>query len=146
MLSGLGGRLFEELRGRRALAYTVAAYPIVRWRAGAFVAYIATAPDREEEARRGLLESFDRLASEPVGGDELERARRYTIGARTIRSQTNAARLAELAEALLLGRGIAEMREYEARIRAVTPAAIRALAERCFDPDRLVAGVVRGTG
>src|SRR5690606_14849112 len=36
VMSGLGGRLFEELRGRRSLAYTVTAYPVARWRGGAF--------------------------------------------------------------------------------------------------------------
>jgi len=146
ILSGLGGRLFEELRSRRSLAYTVTAYPITRWRGGAFAAYIATSPEREEEARRGLLEEFERLAEECVSADELERAQQYTIGAWKIRSQTNGAQLADLADALLLGRGLVELREFEDRIRAVTPVAIRDAVQRYFDPNRLVEGIVRGTG
>ena len=44
--SGLGGRLFEALRDRRSLAYTVFATAWQRGRAGALVSYIATAPER----------------------------------------------------------------------------------------------------
>lgn len=143
-VSGLGNRLFEELRSRRSLAYTVAAQPVSHWLAGAFIGYIATAPEREEEARRALLEEFDRLAGEGITEAELERARRYLIGAWKIRSQTNGARLADLTAALLIGPGIREIREHEERIRAVTRADVRDLAGRCFDPDRLVVGIVRG--
>src|SRR5690606_31185315 len=97
VLSGLGGRFFEELRGRRSLAYTVSAAPLARPLGGAFVSYIATAPEREEEARSGLLEGFAQLREEPVTADELVRAQRYTVGAWQIRGQTNAAQLGDLA-------------------------------------------------
>lgn len=145
VLSGLGGRFFEELRGRRSLAYTVSAAPLARPLGGAFVSYIATAPEREEEARSGLLEGFAQLREEPVTADELVRAQRYTVGAWQIRGQTNAAQLGDLADALLLGRGLAELREFEAAINAVTAESILDLARRYFDPNRMVEGVVRGS-
>lgn len=143
-ISGLGGRLFEELRSRRSLAYSVAAYPITRWRGGAFVAYIGTSPEREAEAREGLIEEFDRLAEETLDPEEVERAQRYTIGSWKIRGQTNGAQLGDLAYALLLGDGLEELRNFEDRIRAVTPIAIRDAVQRYYDPDRLVEAVVRG--
>ncbi|HEX9109318.1 MAG TPA: pitrilysin family protein, partial [Longimicrobiales bacterium] len=146
IVSGLGGRLFEELRSKRSLAYTVTAYPIARWLAGAYVAYIATSPEREAEARAGLLEEFERLRREPVAAEELERAIRYTIGAWQIRSQTNGAQLSDLAGALLLGPGLAELREHEARIRAVSAPSILEAARRFLDPARVVEGIVRGSG
>lgn len=146
VVSGLGGRFFEELRGRRSLSYTVAAYPITRWLAGAFVVYMATAPEREEEARAALLREFEKLREEPVTADELERAKRYTIGAWQIRQQTNTAQLGNLLGALVFGSGLEDIREFEDRIRAVTPEAILAVARRDFDPARVVQGVVRGRG
>ncbi len=146
VLSGLGGRLFEELRGRRSLAYTVSAYPVVRWLGGAFAAYIATSPGREEEARQGILDEFDRLVEEPVTADELERAQEYTLGTRSIRRQTNTARLGDLVDALLLGSGVDDLRRFEDRIRAVTPGRIRDVFARYYDGDRLVQGIMRGAG
>lgn len=143
-VGGLGGRIFEDLRSQRSLAYTVAAYPIARWLGGAFVAYIATAPEREEEARRGLIEHFERLADEALSPDEVERSKEYTIGTWKIHGQTNSAQLGDLAAALLLGTGLAELREFEDRIRSVTPVEIREAVRRYYDPDRLVEGIVRG--
>lgn len=146
VISGLGGRLFEELRSKRSLAYTVTAYPVARWLAGAYVAYIATSPEREDEARAGLLAELERVRQEPVTAEELERAIRYSIGAWQIRSQTNGAQLSDLAGALLLGEGLAELREHEARIRAVTADSILEAVNRWLDPARTVEGIVRGTG
>ncbi len=146
VISGLGGRLFEELRSRHSLAYTVSAYPLARLLGGAFVAYIATAPEREAEARARLLDELTALAVDELPEEELRRARRYTIGAWQIRGQTNGAQLTDLARALLLGEGLERIRAFESRIQAVTPAAIRAAARRYFDRDLLVEGIVRGAG
>jgi zinc protease len=145
-VAGLGGRLFEELRSRRSLAYTVAARPVARLRGGVFTGYIATSPEREQEARDTLVEELMRLTAEPLPAEDVERAKRYLIGVRQIQRQTNGAQLAELGRALMLGAGLEEIRSYEARIDAVTPESIRDAAARWFDPDRIAEGVVRGTG
>jgi zinc protease len=144
-VSGLGNRLFEELRSRRSLAYTVSAYPMIRRDAGAFIAYIATSPERGDEARAALLYELARLRSEPPTEEELERARRYAIGSWQIQTQTNAAQLSDLAVALMIGEGLDEILEYEARTLAVTRDHVLAAAQRWFDESRLVEGVVRGT-
>ncbi len=143
-ISGLGNRLFEELRSRRSLAYTVSAYPIARRYGGAFVGYIATAPAQATEARQALIDELLRLRTEPLDEEELERARRYTLGSWQIRTQTNGAQLSELARALMLGDGVPEVREYEDRVRAVTREHVLEAARRWFDPDRLVEGAVHG--
>ncbi|MEX2281398.1 MAG: pitrilysin family protein [Gemmatimonadota bacterium] len=145
-ISGLGGRLFEELRSRRSLAYTVTAYPIARVLGGAFIAYIATSPERETEARDTLLVELLRTREELLREDEVERARRYTIGTRQIRAQTNSAQLQDLIHALLAGPGLSELRDFESQIRAVTPERIREVARKYFDEARLVESIVRGTG
>ncbi len=143
--SGLGGRFFEELRDKLSLAYTVAAYPIERRVSGAFAAYIATAPHREDEARDGLLREFARLRESPVLPEEIDRARRYLIGAHAIGQQSGGAQLGEMIDAWLFGDGLQELGEYAARIAEVTEADVQALAHRYFDPAHRVEGVVRGT-
>jgi zinc protease len=145
-VSGLGGRLFEELRSRRSLAYSVSASPMPRWQAGAFVAYIGMAPEREQEAREEMLRELLRTTQEPFDADELERARRYLIGSWQIRQQTHSRQLADLAGALLLGEGLTELREYVSRIRAVSAEDVRAAAERWLRPEHVVEAVIRGSG
>ena len=143
-VGGLGGRVFEELRSKRSLAYTVALIPSFRLAAGAFVGYIGTTPEREDEARGGLLEQFAQLASEPLTEDEIERSKRYTIGSWQIRRQTNAAQLSDLLYAYLLGRGMDEIDRFEERIRAVDAHSIQQVAQRYFRPEVAVEGLVRG--
>ena len=145
-ISGLGGRLFEELRSKRSLAYAVSASALPRWLGGAYVAYIGTAPEREAEAREGLLRELRRATEVPLDADELERARRYMIGAHQIRQQTHSRQLSDLAGAILLGEGLAELREYEQRLKRVTAKEIREAAERWLVEGRVVEAVVRGTG
>jgi zinc protease len=144
--SGLGGRFFDELRDRRSLAYTVHAFASTRRLAGSFGAYIATGPTQEEEARAGLLAEFARLREAPVSDEELTRAQTYALGTHAIARQSGGAVLGEMIDAWLSGEGLAELTTYEARVRAVTPAAVQALARRWFDPARRVEGVVRGAG
>ena len=66
--SGLGGRLFEALRDRRSLAYTVVATAWQKARGGALLTYIATSPEREDEAREQMLVELERFTREPVSG------------------------------------------------------------------------------
>jgi zinc protease len=143
--SGLGGRFFEQLRDKQSLAYTVSAFPVERRAAGAFGAYIATSPAREEEARAGLLGEFAKLCDAPPTAEEVERAQRYLIGSHAISQQSGASVLGELVDAWLFGEGLHEVADVPARLAAVTASEIQALAQRCFDPSRVAEGVVRGT-
>jgi zinc protease len=144
--SGLGGRFFDELRDRRSLAYTVHAHAAERSLAGMFIAYIATSPDKEQEAREGLLREFAKLREAEVTADELEQAKAYAIGTHAIRQQRGGAVLGDLMDAWLVGTGLEELDEYEGRVLAVTADQMRELASSYFDEARLVEGIVRGVG
>jgi zinc protease len=143
--SGLGGRLFEELRDKQSLCYTVSAFSSERRAAGTFNAYIATSPEMETVAREGLLLELGKLRDEPVTDEELRRAQTYAIGTHAIRQQSAGAVLGELVEAWMFG-SLRELEEYETRIRSVTSSGIRDTARRYFDPNRRVEGIVRGVG
>ncbi|HVT40880.1 MAG TPA: pitrilysin family protein [Gemmatimonadaceae bacterium] len=141
--SGLGGRFFDELRDRQSLAYTVIAAPVLRQRAGAFSAYIAMSPEKEEVARRGLLAEFAKLCEEPVTDRELTQAKTYALGSWAIRRENSGNVLNDIADAWLFGRALRELAEYESRVRAVTAREMLGLARKYFEAGRRVEGVVR---
>jgi zinc protease len=143
--SGLGGRLFDELRDKQSLCYTVQAFAIERRVAGTFNAYIATSPEKEGLAREGLLSELAKLRDGLVTDEELRRAQTYALGTHAIRQQSGAAVLGELVDAWMFGR-LHELEEYEARVRGVTAVAIRDTARKYLDPGRRVEGIVRGVG
>jgi zinc protease len=143
--SGLGGRLFEELRDKESLCYTVMAFGGDRRAAGTFNAYIATSPDKEAIARDGLLRELARFAEAPVTDVELQRAKTYAIGSHAIRQQSGGAVLGEVVDAWMFG-DLSDLVQYEQRVRAVTAERIRETARRYIDPTRRVEGIVRGVG
>jgi zinc protease len=144
--SGLGGRLFEALRDRRSLAYTVVASAWLKARAGALVTYIATSPEREEEAREEMLRELVRFAREPVTPAELEQAVSYLAGQAAVSRQSGGALAAEILEAWVAGSGLGELADPAAAFRGVTAADVLRVAAASLDPARRVEGVVRGRG
>ncbi len=142
--SGLGGRFFEQLRDKQSLAYTVSAFPVERRAGGAFAAYIATSPSREEEARHGLLGEFAKLCDAAPTADEMERARRYLIGTHAIAQQSGGTVLGEMVDAWLFGEGLHERHDVVDRLAAVQGADVLRMARASFDPSRVAEGVVRG--
>jgi len=144
--SGLGGRLFEALRDRRSLAYTVVASAWLKARAGALVTYIATSPEREEEAREAMLRELARFTEEPVSETELRQAVNYLAGQAEVGRQSGSAVAAEILEAWISGAGLAELVDPAAAFRAVTAADVLRVARQHLDPQRRAEGVVRGRG
>ena len=143
MASGLGGRFFDELREKRSLCYTVHTFLSDRWRAGAFVAYIATSPDKEAAARAGLLEEFRKIREGGITAEELERAQTYAVGVHQIRMQSGASVLGEMVDAFMFGR-LSELDEVDRNVKAVTLQDLERVARRHFDPERRVEAIVRG--
>ncbi|HEY3933285.1 MAG TPA: pitrilysin family protein [Gemmatimonadales bacterium] len=139
---GLGGRLFESLRSARSLAYTVVANSWQRRRAGALLTYIATAPERLDEARGAMLGELDRFRHEPPSVEEVERARAHLVGEVELSRQTAGAYAGEIADAWLLGDGLAELGALAAGYRAVTVDDVHAVTEAAFDPAARAEGVV----
>jgi len=142
---GLGGRLFEALRDRRSLAYTVAATPWQRHGAGALLTYIATSPEREAEARDAMVAELERFREVPPQPPEVDRAVNYLTGQLEVSRQSAGALAGEILDAWLQGQGLEELVDGDAPYRAVTPERVHDLACRYLEPGARVEGVVRGS-
>ncbi|HEV8121147.1 MAG TPA: pitrilysin family protein, partial [Candidatus Polarisedimenticolia bacterium] len=144
LTSGLGGRFFEAVRGRRGLAYTVQSFNFHRMRGGAFLVYMATSPRDEAEARRVLFQEIATLRHDGPRRDELERARRHLIGGHAIGLQGNAVRAIRYADAEARGLGAEAVLEYPERVAAVVDQEVSEAIWRHIDPDRCALGILRG--
>ena len=142
--SGLGGRIFEALRDRRSLAYTVMASSWQKGRAGALLTYIATSPEREDEARASMLEELDRFTREPVSRLELEQAANYLAGQTEVSRQSAAGLAGEIVQGWISGNGLGDLENPGAAFRAVREEDILDLAQRCLRPSARAEGVIRG--
>ena len=86
---GMAGRLFVELRDRRGLAYSASAYYEPVREPGALILYLGTAPDNAAGAEAALRREVERIRTEPVGQDELKRAKGYLLGKYVMDRRTN---------------------------------------------------------
>jgi zinc protease len=143
LLAGQGGRLFLELRDRRSLAYSVSAMNVEGVSPGFFAIYIATAPEKVDEAKTGILEQLEKLVCEPPDERELEHTKRNLTGNFAIDQQRSAARAAYIALDGLYGLGPAAHREYPDRVSAVTREDVLRVAQRIVRLDAYTLALVR---
>jgi len=144
VVSGLGGIFFEAIRGKRGLAYVVGASSQIKRLGGYFIVYLGTSPDKEEEARRILMEEVERIRSLGIPEAEIERARSYLVGTYPFSLQTHSSRALSYAAAEILEKGMEEVLAYTDKIRAVTEQEVEEVARRHLTPERYALGVVRG--
>ena len=142
VLSGQGGRLFSEIREKRALAYRVSAFSLEGMDPGYFAVYVATSPEKVEEAVRAIRQELKAVTENGISPDELQRAQRYLIGTHAIGLQRRSAIAAALAFHEAYGQGWQSYRRYGDNIMKITVADVMRVARKYLDPQREVAAAV----
>ena len=142
LLAGQGGRLFLELRDRRSLAYAVSAHNTEGIAPGHFTVYIATAPEKLDEARAGLLEELEKLTQQAPSGEELERAKRYLIGNHAIGLQRNAAHAGLISLNARYGLGPDADHAFPDQVAAVGKEEVLQVVQRIINLDAYTLAVV----
>jgi zinc protease len=143
VLGGQSGRLFIELRDKKGLAYRVSASTVDGIDPGYFAVYLATSPENVAVAVAGIEDELERLRQTPIPKEELERARRYLIGAHDISLQRRSSLASTIAFHVAYGLGPEAHHEYAAALGRVTPADLQRLAARYLDRRRAVISTVR---
>jgi zinc protease len=143
ILSGQGGRLFLELRDRQSLAYALAAFEIEGVDPGSFGVYIASAPDKLEQSRTGVLSELRRVLEEPIDATELDRSKSYLVGTRAVSMQRYGAQAGTLALDELYGLGASWHLGYAERIDRVTLDDVLDVANRVIRLEAPVIAVVK---
>jgi zinc protease len=86
---GMAGRLFVELRDKRALAYTATSFYEPVKEPGALVLYLGTTPETAAQAEQALRAEIARVQREPVPATELTRAKNFLLGRYAMDRRTN---------------------------------------------------------
>jgi zinc protease len=121
---GMAGRLFSELRDKQALAYTASAFFDPMRDPGALILYLGTAPDSAARAEEALRKEIERIRSEPVGAEELRRAKGYLLGNYAMDRRTNGRQAWYLAFYEIEAVGQRYPDRYRQAVEAVTPDAV----------------------
>ncbi len=142
-LSGMGGRLFYELRDKKSLAYALSFVSNVNLDPGYLGVYMGTHPDKVEAAIAGVLEELKKVREEGLTEEEVERAKRYLIGNFEIGLQTNGAYANQMSFDELLGLGFDHLQRYPGEIQRVTREDVHRVAKTYFTLDAYALAVIR---
>jgi predicted Zn-dependent peptidase len=142
----LGGttssRLFQEVRERRGLAYSVFAFSNLYAHTGEIGLYVGTRPDNVREALAVVAAELERCVADPASEDELVRSRENLKGRIVLGMESTGARMSRLGASLLNEMPILSVNEMIERVDAVELDAVRTIAGELFMPAGLsVAGV-----
>lgn len=139
----LGGtsssRLFQEVRERRGLAYSVYSFTSLFATTGQVGVYLGTRPDNVDEALGVVGEELRRFCEDPASATELERSKENVKGRMVLALESTSARMNRLGGSLLSGLPLLTIDEAIRKVEAVTMDDVRALAAELFDPARLSA-------
>ena len=144
----LGGtsssRLFQEVRERRGLAYSVYSFNSMWAGTGQVGLYLGTRPDNVAKALSVVGSELWRLCQEPPSREELERAKENIKGRVVLSLESTTARMNRLGSFILSGIPVLSVDEVLDRIDAVTLDDIFELSRELFSPDRLSAAGIGG--
>jgi predicted Zn-dependent peptidase len=144
----LGGstssRLFQEVREKRGLAYSVYSYASHYADSGQVAIYVGTRPDNVTEAVDVIGSELRRLQEEGVTEEELELARDNVKGRTVLSMESTLTRMNRLGSSVLMGVPLLTVDELLAAFDAVTLDDVNGLAREFWQPERIAAAGVGG--
>ena len=142
----LGGstssRLFQEVREKRGLAYSVYSWASHYRDTGQLGIYVGTRGDNVAEAMDVIGAELRRLQAEPIGDDELARAREHVKGRIVLSMESTASRMHRLGRSVLTETPLLSIDEVLARLDAVGREDLHELASDFYAPEALSAAAI----
>lgn len=143
VLSGFGRRLFNEVRSRQGLAYSVGA----SWSAqfdypGVFIASGETRSDVTVPFIRAVTQEIDRIRKEPISNDELGFAKDTVLNSFIFNFQDPSQTLSRLLRYEYYGYPRDFIFQYRKAVEATSIADVQRVAQKYLQPEKLVTLVV----
>jgi predicted Zn-dependent peptidase len=130
-------RLFQEVRERRGLAYSIFSFSNLYAGTGEVGLYVGTRPENLGAAISVIVEELQRSVERAASEEELTRSRENLKGRVVLSMESTAARMGQLGSSLLFDMPILSLDEVIERIDAVSIADVQALAGELFAPGEL---------
>jgi zinc protease len=143
VLGGFGGRLFNNIRSKQGLAYSVSG----RWQAaydypGSFIAGGPTRTETTVPFIQSLLAEFERLRQEPIGPAELAYAKDSILNSFVFNFEQPGQTLSRLMTYEYYGYPADFIFTYQRRVMATTIEDVQRVAKKHLHPDKMFTVVV----
>ena len=125
---GMSSRLFQEIRERRGLAYSVYSYTSQYADTGLFGVYAGCAPGKVDEVLALTREELARVADHGITDEEIARGKGMLKGSLVLGLEDTGSRMSRLGKGELLYDELLTVDQILATVDAVTPDEIREVA------------------
>jgi predicted Zn-dependent peptidase len=139
---GMSSRLFQEVRERRGLAYSVYSYRSMFADTGTFAVYVGTTPQNAETVLDLVQAEIASINSDGITEAEFERAKGHLKGSLVLSSEDPGSRMNRLGKQQVTNGEIISTDELIAKIDALDMDDIRRVAELVLGPGPLRVTVV----
>ena len=126
---GMSSRLFQEVREKRGLAYSIGSYANQYAETGSLAVYAGAAPGRIHEVLKVVGDEVERLAADGLTPEELDRAKGQFKGSLVLGMEDTSSRMSWLGKSELTRGEILTVDQVIQRVDAVTEEDLRALAK-----------------
>ncbi len=138
---GMSSRLFQEIREKRGLAYSVYSYASQYADAGLFGVYAGCAPGKVEEVLDLARKELAAVAADGLNAEEIARGKGMVKGSYVLGLEDTGSRMSRLAKSELMYGDLMTVDELLARVDAVTPEEVRRIAAELLDQPMTLAVV-----
>ncbi|MBW8483651.1 M16 family metallopeptidase [Actinomadura parmotrematis] len=126
---GMSSRLFQEVREKRGLAYSVYSYTSQYADTGTFGVYAGCQPGKADEVLRICRDEIAKAAERGLTAEELERGKGQLRGGMVLGLEDTGSRMSRIAKSELVYESLLPVDEVLARIEAVTLDDVLAVAQ-----------------
>jgi predicted Zn-dependent peptidase len=126
---GVSSRLFQEVREKRGLVYSIYSYAAQFTETGSFSVYAGAAPKRIHEVLAIVRDELERVVADGLTEAELERGKGHLEGSLVLGMEDTSGRMTRLGKSELTFGEILSLDEVIRRVDAVTDADVRAVAK-----------------
>jgi predicted Zn-dependent peptidase len=134
----MSSRLFQEVREKRGLAYSVYSYRSAFLETGMLAVYAGTAPGRAQEVLGIIHDELDRIA-EGVTDHELRVAKGHIKGSLALGLEDSGGRMMRIGRSELVHASVLSFEELVARTEAVGHADLARVVDRIWSNARVTA-------
>ena len=138
---GMSSRLFQEIREKRGLAYSVYSFNQGYSDASTFGLYAGCSPAKAEQVTRLMLDEFEKIAKSSITIDELELAIGNISGGLALKFESSQARMSRLVGSEMSTGEFFDLDETIERFSAVTTEQVQMLVQDLLLGDRTIVAV-----
>jgi predicted Zn-dependent peptidase len=138
---GMSSRLFQEIREKRGLAYSVYSYASQYADAGVFGVYAGCAPGKVDEVLDLTRAELAAVAADGLNDEEISRGKGMVKGSYVLGLEDTGSRMSRLAKSELHYGELMSVDQLLARVDAVTPEEVRQVARDLLDQPMTLAVV-----